>query len=203
MRVAVFGSSGNLGRALVSQGRSRGWSIGEQVLHSYDPAESLVAALTGSDAVLLIFPASLADPASYPTEVRRVLDATRDAGVHRLIGLVGSAGALTAHGERLVDTDYFGETTRHFYQSVHAAWDVYRTCSDVEWVAFVPAARMQTHLPGRGTYRTRTDERLVTTAEESRRYFDVSQISYADCALAMLDEIAVPAHSREFVTVGW
>lgn len=203
MRVAVFGSTGNLGRALVEQGRARDWAIGEQVLHSYDPPESLVAALTGCDAVLLVFPASLADPAAYPTEVRRVLDATRDAGVPRLVGLVGSAGAMTAHGERLVDTDYFGETTRHFYQSVHAAWDVYRACDDVDWVAFVPAARMQVHLPSRGSYRTRTDEHLVTTSEESRHYFDVSQISYADCALAMLDEIATPTHSRQFVTVGW
>jgi len=103
----------------------------------------------------------------------------------------------------LVDTDYFQETTRHFYQGVEAAWDVYRNATDLNWVAFVPAARMLHHLPDRGVYRTRSDELLVTTDDSSRRYFDTSQISYGDCARAMLDEVERPTHSRQFVTLGW
>jgi putative NADH-flavin reductase len=144
------------------------------------------------DAVVIVFPAPLAHPQDYPGQLQRVLDAVRDAGAPRVVALIGSAGARTAHGGRLVDTDYFAETTRHFYQSVEAAWDVYRRSSDLDWVAFVPAARMQLHLPDRRTYRTRTDEHLVTTDDTARRYFDVSQIPYGDCAQAMLDEIERP-----------
>ena len=72
----------------------------------------------------------------------------------------------------------------------------------LDWVAFVPAARMQAHLH-RGTYRTRTDEQLVTTDEASRRYFDVSRISYGDCARAIVDELQHQTFSRQFVTLGW
>lgn len=202
MRVAILGARGNLGREVVAQGAARGIEFAAEQAHSYDDPADLVAAFTGADAVLVVFPADLADPASYPDQISRVAAAARRAGVPRLVGLVGSAGALTSHGERMVDTDYFGETTRHFYRSVHAAWDSYRHAG-LDWVAFVPAARMQTHLPARGTYRTRTDEQLVTTDETSRRYFDVSRISYADCATALVDELLAPRHARQFVTVGW
>jgi hypothetical protein len=36
-----------------------------------------------------------------------------------------------------------------------------------------------------------------------RRYFDVSQISYADCALAIVDELERPRFSQVFVSLGW
>ena len=218
MRAAVLGARGNLGRLLVAQALERGFTV-RAISPHIDPGpgdlrvtgiaasdrdhHELVAAFAGVDAVVIVFPAPLTHPQDYPSQIGRVLDAVRAAGGPRVIALIGSAGALTAHGERLVDTDYFQETTRHFYQSIEAAWDVYRRSADLDWVAFVPAARMQLHLPDRGTYRTRTDEHLVTIDDTSRRYFDVSQISYGDCARAMLDEIEHPRHSHVFVTVGW
>jgi len=216
--VAVVGARGNLGRLLVAQALGRGFAVRALSPHmdpdtgdprvagiaaADDDHDALVAAFTGVGAVVIVFPAAMDRPQTYPSQLGRVLDAVRSAGVPRVIALIGSAGSLTAHGERLVDTDYFAETTRHFYQSIEAAWDVYRRSTDLDWVAFVPAARMQPHLPDRGTYRTRTDEHLVTTDDTSRRYFDVSQISYGDCARAMLDEIEQPRHSQVFVTLGW
>lgn len=163
----------------------------------------MTAAFAGADVVVIAFPASLTSPHTYPDQIRTVLVTAKDAGVRRVIGVIGSAGALTASGERLVDTDYFQETTRHFYQSVHAAWDAYRQVTDIDWAAFVPAARMQTHLTDRGRYRTRTDEHLVTVDDTSRRYFDVSQISYGDFAQAIVDELEHPQHVRQFVSVAY
>jgi uncharacterized protein len=197
VRAAVLGARGNLGRLVVAEAERRGIDVVPGGTDSDVPS-----VVSGADVVVVVFPASIADPASYPAQLQAVFAAASAAGVRRVVGLIGSAGALTAHGERLVDTDYFAETTRHFYQSVHVAWDVYRTCP-LDWVAFVPAARMQIHLPARAAYRTRTDERLVTTDETSRRYFDVSQISYADCALAIVDELERPRFSRVFVSLGW
>ena len=216
MLIAVLGARGNLGRLVVAQALGRGLDVRAISPHmdSGDPRvtaiaaadrdhDALTGAFTGADAVVVVFPAPLGRPQDYPGQLQRVLDAVRDAGAPRVIALIGSAGALTAHGERLVETDYFAETTRHFYRSVEAAWDVYRRATDLDWVAFVPAARMQLHLAERGAYRTRTDEHLVTTDDTTRRYFDVSQISYGDCARAMLDEIERPRHSQVFVSLGW
>jgi putative NADH-flavin reductase len=62
---------------------------------------------------------------------------------------------------------------------------------------------MQTHMPDRGEYRSRTDEHLVTVDDSSWQFFDTSQISYGDLAKAMLDEVEQPKHRWVFVTTGY
>lgn len=218
MIIAIVGATGNLGRRLTDLALARGHEIRaispsaeeevprpgvDFISASDEDGDVLVAAFTGADVAVLLFPASLGHPERYPTQIRRVLDAAIASKVRRVVGVVGSSGALTSRGEHLVDTDYFQETTRHYYQSVHASWDVYRSECELDWLAIVPAARMQVHMGERGTYRTRADGRLVVTDCNSMLYFDVSQISYGDCALAILDEIEKPRHSRVFLSVGY
>ena len=220
MIITVIGATGNLGRQLLTKGLERGHSVRaisrsiESTGADLNPAierfpgsdstpEVMAQAFTGVDVVLSVFPPSLANPADYSNQLTRVLEAAKSAGVPRVIGLVGSAGTMTSKGIHLVDTDYFGETARNFYQGVHAAWDSYRNERDYPWVAFVPAARMQNHMPELGHYRTRTDEQLVTTDDDSWHFFEVSQISYPDLAAAMLDEAERPMHNHAFVTVGY
>ena len=87
---------------------------------------------------------------------------------------------------------------------VHGVWNLYREETELDWAAVVPAARMQTHPSSRGgVYRVRTDEHIVTTDPNSRRYFDVIQISYADCDCAILDEARDHRYSRTFFSVGY
>lgn len=217
-RLAVIGATGNLGRAVMSHATKRGMEVtaisrtisaghfGPSVrciACSGADIQALTTALQGIDVIAMVFPASLQEPAAYPGQIAAMFEAARRAGVRRIVGLIGSAGALTPHGQRLYETDYFEETTRHFYASVSHAWDVFRSETAPDWVAFVPAARMQTHMADRGAYRVRTDEQLVVTDEQSWRYFDTSQISYGDLALAMVDEIEHPSRSRVFLTVGY
>lgn len=219
MILTVMGATGNLGRKLLEQGVARGHTmravsrsisgasglpLGVEVFEGSDATPAVFqAAFTGTDAVLVVFPPSLANPGDYPNQIARVLAAAKQFGVPRVIGLVGSAGTMTSKGIALVDSDFFGETTRHFYQGVHHAWDSYRAEKELDWVCFVPAARMQTHMLDRGEYRTRTDEHLVTTDDTSWQFFDVSQISYGDLAKAMLDEAEQPKHRWVFVTTGY
>lgn len=218
MLVAIVGATGNLGRALVTGARARGLGVRaisrdidrdafepdvDCVKASAADQDALTAALESANVVVIAFPPSLAAPGDYPDQIRNVFAAARASGARGVVGLIGSAGALTPHGQRLYETDYFEETTRHFYASVSNTWDAYRGQLEPDWVAFVPAARMQTHLADRSVYRTRIDEQLVTTDDASWRYFDTSQISYGDMAMAMLDEIERPSHSRQFVTVAY
>lgn len=119
MPIAVLGARGNLGRLIVAQALERGLAVRAISPHMEpgpgDPRVTaiaasdrdhgvLVAALAGVDAVVMVFPAPLTHPQDYPGQIGRVLDAVRAAGRPRVIALIGSAGALTAHGERLVDT---------------------------------------------------------------------------------------------------
>lgn len=222
MILTVIGATGNLGRKLLTQGAARGHQMraisrsisrtvssaplpaGVAVFEGSDATPDVLAeAFAGADVVMIVFPPSLANPGDYPNQIARVLAAAKANGVPRVIGLVGSAGTMTSKGMALVDTDFFGETTRHFYQGVHHAWDSYRAETELDWVCFVPAARMQTHMEDRGEYRTRTDEHLVTTDDSSWQFFDVSQISYGDLAMAMLDEVERLQHRHVFVTTGY
>ena len=219
MQLAIVGATGFLGRILIGKGLDRGHSVRavapdaqvadldprvERFAGTSDDAAVLGEAFAGADCVVIAFPASLTTPETYPDQVRAVIDATRLAGVPRLVGVVGSAGAFVSSGQYVVDTDYFQETTRHFYQSVHLAWSAYEEERELAWTAVVPAARMQRHLEQRGHYRTRTDRHIVTTDETSLRYFDVSVISYPDFATAVLDVVEHgERHIHQFVTTGY
>ena len=218
MTVTIIGVTGNLGRELLKKCLDRGIRVRGIAPHLDESAapngavfykgsamdsELLVSVFSGCDAVFSVFPANIKDPWSYSDDTRNVIRCAKAAGVPRLIGLVGSAGAYVDQTHHLVDTDYFQETTRHFYQNVHASWDVYRSEQELDWVAFVPAARMEVQIPSRDTYRYRTDEHIVVTDESSMEYWEVSKISYTDCALAMVDELYMHRFSRQFVTVGY
>jgi putative NADH-flavin reductase len=218
MIITVVGATGNLGRELLRQGLARGHMMRAVAPHperaerdervtrfkaSDKDRTVLIEAFQGADVVVTVFPANVIHPETYSAEIQNVFEAAKQAGVCRIVGLVGSSGALTQNGQHLVDTDYFQETTRHYYQNVHASWDAYRQEREIDWVAVVPAARMQPHMAARGSYRVRTDGRLVVTDPDSMRYFDTSQISYADCAMAILDEVEHRRHSRVFLSVGY
>ena len=219
MIITIVGITGNLGGELVREGFERGFSIRgvapDADTYKMDTrvkmfkgtaldTQSLIKAFSGSDVIISIFPPSLTKPELYIDETKNVINAVKQSGVGRLIGLVGSSGAFVNESERLVETDYFQETTRHFYQNICKSWDVYRNEKDLDWAAVVPAARMQKHLKSHdGKYRVRTDEYLVTTDPDSRNYFDTSVISYADCACAILDEAVNHQYSGKFFTVGY
>lgn len=218
MIIAGIGISGNLGKPFCRQAIERGHTVRCVAPHADTcelPSEVeryaggamdtdvLLKAFTGADVITPVFPPSLKDPWQYPSEIRNVLDCAKQAGVKRVVGLLGSSGAKVNLGCTLVETDYFAETTRHYYMNIHDSWDIYRQERDLEWAVVVPAARMQSHIPDRGTYSLRTDEYLVVTDESSKLYFDVSQISYGDCARAILDEIETRSHSGHFITVGY
>lgn len=218
MIITGVGISGNLGRTFCAQALARGHQVRCAAPHANTcdlpeaverfqggamDSEVLLRAFAGADVITPVFPPSLKNPWQYPDEIRNVLNCAKQAGISRVVGLLGSSGAKVNLGCTLVETDYFAETTRHFYMNIHDSWDIYRRETELDWTIIVPAARMQTHMRDRGTYDIRTDEYLVVNDPESRLYFDVSQISYGDCAMAILDEIEQHAHTRQFVTVGY
>jgi len=218
MIITGIGISGNLGKPFCSQALERGHTVRCVALHA-DRAELpagielynggskdsdvLTKVFSGSDVIVPVFPPSVKDPWSYADEHRNIISCAKAAGAERIVALLGSSGAKVSLGCKLVETDYFAETTRHFYMNIVDTWEVYRNEKEIEWAAIIPAARMQTQLTDRGAYRLRTDEYLVVDDEKSLMYYDVSQISYGDCARAMLDEIESRTHSGCFISVGY
>jgi putative NADH-flavin reductase len=143
----------------------------------------------GQDAVIAAVYDGSADPAAFfTTAAQALVDGLTKAGVARLVW-VGLASTLeTESGALLMDTPGYPQEYRSFYLAHAAAVDVLAS-SDLDWLTIAPAGDFDHAHPGRtGKYRT-------TSAEAA------SRISYADFAIALLDEVDAPQHHRTLLGI--
>jgi putative NADH-flavin reductase len=205
-KVLVFGAGGRAGRAAAEEARRRGHQVtaavrnptkyddlavdGVQVVAGDVTAAADVARLAdGQDAVIAAVYDGGADPAAFFTATAHALvDGLTKAGVARLVW-VGLASTLeTESGALLMDTPGYPQDYRSFYLAHAAAVDVLGS-SDLDWLTIAPAGDFDHGNPDRtGKYRT-------TPAEAT------SRISYADFAIALLDEVDAPQHHRTLLGI--
>lgn len=203
-QIAILGGTGNVGQRLVAEALRRGHSV--TVIGRKAPAtalpqgvtfvqgdvtaqtDALAKSLAGTD--LLITAARFAD-----VTADQVLALVREAGIPRLL-VVGGAGSLeVAPGKRLVDTPEFPDAYKSEALPGADFLDTLRGVTDVDWSFLSPAAMFG---PGKrtGTFRLGGDQLLVDASGDSR-------ISYEDFALALLDEVDTPRHSRARFTIAY
>lgn len=151
--------------------------------------DALSALLRGHDAVVS---ATRFDGGS---DAASVIAATRQAGVPRLL-VVGGAGSLeVAPGVAVVDTPNFPAA----YKAEALAGRVFLNTllgeQALDWTFLSPSALFE---PGErtGQFRLGGDTLLSDAAGQSR-------ISMEDFAIALVDEIESPKHSRQRFTVGY
>ena len=126
---------------------------------------------------------------------RALLGALAKAKGTRLI-IVGGAGSLeVAPGQLLMNLPSFKPEWKPLAQSHADALAVYRAEKAVDWTYVSPAALIE---PGTrtGSYRVGGDTLVADKAGNSR-------ISMEDYAVAVLDEIEKPKHSRKRFTVAY
>ena len=196
MRIALFGATGTVGSRIAKEAQSRGHSVTPIARSGADArdAAAVAKAVAGHDAVV-----SAVGPRGSPDELseaaRGLIAGSRKAGVPRLL-IVGGAGSLeVAPGKRLVDTPQFPAGWKPVALAHASALEVYRKERDLDWTYLSPAALLE---PGPRTGRYRTgDDRLITDAKGD------SRISTEDFAVALVDELEKPRHSRRRFTVAW
>ncbi|REE97432.1 NAD(P)-dependent oxidoreductase [Thermomonospora umbrina] len=153
-----------------------------------DPA-AVEHAVAGRDAAISAA-ADLATPpeAFFTTSSRVLVTGLAKAGVRRLV-VVGLSSVLPgASGVPLMDEPGYPNEYRAFYLGHAAGLDVLRS-GDLDWTYVAPAGDFD-HDGGRvGGYRI---------AEHGD---PTSRITYADFAIALLDEIEQPRHRRAAVSV--
>lgn len=197
-KVVIFGAGGRAGRAAVGEAHRRGHQVTAVVR---DPAKyadlttdgvrllagdvtdvSHVARIAqGHDAAISAVHDAGAQPDAFFTDAARaLLDGLARAGVGRLI-VVGLASVLdTASGVALMDTPGYPQEYRFFYLGHAAGTDVLRAAAtELDWLVVSPAGDFEPDGVRTGRYRT-------AAAEVG------SRISYADFAVALLDEIDTP-----------
>lgn len=214
MRIALIGATGQIGQHILNEALSRGHNVtallrqpgkltAHERLHAvqgdiYDTA-ALAKLLQGSEAVISAFNPGWGDadlPANQIRGTDSVIAATKQAGVPRLL-VVGGAGSLKLPGTDtdVVDTPDFPADWKAAASAVRETLKHLRTEKELDWTFLSPAALIE---PGErtGRFRLGHDELLVDAKGESR-------ISLQDYAVAMIDELESPQHSRQRFTLAY
>lgn len=212
MHIALIGASGFIGSALRKEALSRGHRVTALVSNpsrleaaanlaieraDVNDTDQLAAKLRGHDAVLSAFSGhAQADTLGYYLAgFRSIVAATKQAGVPRLL-VVGGAGSLeVAPGVQLLDTPQFPESYKPTAEGARQALKLLKEEPALDWTLLSPSAVIA---PGErtGKFRLGTDQLLSDEKGESR-------ISVEDYAVALLDELEKPAHSRRRFTAGY
>ncbi|MBO9707122.1 MAG: NAD(P)-dependent oxidoreductase [Caulobacter sp.] len=202
MKVAVLGASGRAGSEITKELAARG----HQVLAIARKPEAIPAA-PGVTAVA----GDASDPAALAELIRgadavisalhfdvpatTLLSALRQAGVGRLLVTGGAASLEVAPGKRLIDTPEFPAEWKPVAQAGIAFLNDLRGETAIDWTFFSPAAFFLEG-PRLGTFRLGGDQLVVDAAGESK-------ISFADYAIAMVDELEQHRHPRSRFTAAY
>lgn len=211
-RIAVIGGTGYAGSHIVAEAVRRGHTAvsvarsvpAERVEHATYiegtllDVPGLVAELEGVDVVISTVPAR-GNMLGKVREGVAELVAALPSAVR--IGVVGGAGGslVAPGGERVIDQPSFTEEYKpEALEAIDILDDLQQNDHEHDWFYIHPAGGFGAWNPGErtGTYRDGGDV-IVTDADGE------SYISGPDFAVAVLDEIENPKHSRERFTVGY
>ncbi len=203
MKIALIGATGHVGSRLTAELLKRGHQVtgivrnpegqnprdGVALVHGDVTDDVALAKLvTGHDAVIHAV-------RFVNTDAHQVIAAVKRAGVKRLL-VVGGAGSLeVAPGVALVDTPGF---PAEYKAEALAGREFLNTLvgeSELEWTFLSPSAFFG---PGERTGRFRLGENRLLTGADGQ-----SRISTEDYAIALVDELERPQHSRSRFTVGY
>ncbi|WP_395945854.1 NAD(P)-dependent oxidoreductase [Brevundimonas sp.] len=202
MKISVLGASGRAGSEITRELAARGHQViaiarkpeaipaadnVTPVAGDASDAAVLAELIKGSDAVISALHHNVA--------AETLLTALKTAGVPRLL-VTGGAGSLeVAPGVRLIDTPDFPEEFKPYALPGIAFLDDLRSETQVDWTFFSPAAFIEEG-PRLGAFRTGTDQLIVDADGHSK-------ISFADYAIAMVDELEQHNHSRARFTAAY
>ena len=211
-RIAVIGGTGYAGRHLGAEGVQRGHTVvsvgrtipGDRVEGATYvegtllDVPSLLAQLEGVEVVVSTVPGR-GDMLGKVRPAVADLVAGLDAAVR--VGVIGGAGGSLAFegGPRLVDTAEFTEEYKpEALEAVGILDDLQAGDAARDWFYVHPAGGFGAWAPGErtGSYRDGGDVLVVDADGESF-------ISGPDLAVAVIDEIETPKHSRARFTVGY
>ncbi len=209
--IAVLGGTGYSGGHIVAEAVQRGHTV--LSIARTVPSER-VAGATYVEGTLLDVPGLIEQLQGVEVVVSAVSPRGEMAGLVRpnlealaaalpaavRIGVIGGAGGslVAPGGPRLIDGDFPDAFKDEAFELIGVLDDLQATQNDRDWFFVHPAAGFGAFAPGErtGTYRTGGDV-LVTDAEGN------SYISGEDLALAVVDEIENPQHTRARFTVGY
>ncbi|RNB85776.1 NAD(P)-dependent oxidoreductase [Brevibacillus nitrificans] len=209
MKIAIIGASGKAGKWITKEALDRGHEVTAIVRDAAKITEANVAVLEkdvfalkaedlkGFDVVVNAFAAPL-DEAHLHVEAGNVLiEAMKGAPNTRLL-VVGGAGSLfvdEAKTTRVLETPDFPEMFLATAKNQGENLRILQGTDSIQWTFISPSAFFDAEGARTGSYVVGKDHLLVNASGQS-------YVSYADYAIAVLDEIENPQHRNERFTVG-
>ncbi len=201
-KIALIGASGNAGSRILKEHSDRGHQVTgiarnpEKIASLpnvsakkgdvFDQA-GLSELLKGHDAVISSVHFTASDPAT-------LIEAVRASGVPCYL-VVGGAGSLEiAPGQRVVDLPDFPAAYKAEATKGAEFLGLLKQEKQLDWTFLSPSAEF---VPGERTGKFRIGKDNLLSNDEG------SRISFEDYAIALVDEIEKPQHSRQRFTIGY
>ena len=207
MKVAVVAASGKAGRKIVAEAANRGIKVAAFVRRAIEVAgankivvkdifDLTAGDLNGFDAVVDAFGAWTPETLpQHSTTLKHLCDLLSGTDIRLLI--VGGAGSLYTnpeHTAQVMDAPNFPDAFKPLAAAQGKAFNELRARDDVKWTFISPAADFQADGEKTGKYIVAGEEFTLNSAGESI-------ISYADYAVAMIDEILNGKHIKQRISI--
>lgn len=207
MNIAVIGASGKAGSLILKEAVSRGHKVTAVVRDasklqdkSADVIEKNVFELTTGDlkafdVVINAFGAPLGEEQAHVDAGHALIEALK--GTSTKLIVVGGAGSLFVDEDKtvkLIDTPEFPDFVKPTAMGQGRNLQELQESADLTWTFISPSAVFDAEGKRTGSYQSGKDHLLVNSKGDS-------YISYADFAIAVMDEVENPKHVNERFTV--
>lgn len=208
MKIAIIGASGKAGQKIMAEALSRKHQVTAIVRNAGKISDKSVAVLEKDifdltaadlkpfDAVVDAFNASPGHEDLHQSSLVHLRKILSDNPNTRLL-VVGGASSLYLDEQltqRLLDSPDFPDAYKATASNMAEAFQALKKANDINWTYISPSAMFVADGKRTGSYNAGNDRLMVNSAGEST-------ISYADYAIAMLDEIEQGKHIRQRFTV--
>ncbi|MFC2949522.1 NAD(P)-dependent oxidoreductase [Virgibacillus sediminis] len=207
MKIAIIGASGKAGNLILKEAVGRNHQVTAIVRDASKVKDENVPVieknifdlntddLSQFDVVVNAFGAPLGEEQAHVDAGHTLIEALR--GTDTRLIVVGGAGSLYVDEEKsvkLIDTPEFPDIVKPTGKGQGRNLEELMQTTDVTWTFISPSAVFDPEGRRTGSYETGSDVLLVNTEGES-------YISYADFAIAVVDEVESAQHVNERFTV--
>lgn len=209
MKVGIIGASGKAGSFILKEAVERGHEVTAIVRDASKVQNDQVSVIEKNvlelksadvehlDVVVNAFGAPLGEEQAHVDAGHALIEAVK--GTDTRIIVVGGAGSLyvdEAKTLQLIDTPEFPDFVKPTGKGQARNLQELKETADITWTFISPSAVFDPEGKRTGAYQSGKDNLLVNSKGES-------YISYADFAIAVVDEIENPKHlNQRFTVVG-
>lgn len=207
MNIGIVGATGKAGSLILDEAVSRGHDVTAIIRNAKklnndnvnviekDVHDTTNEDFKGLDVVVNAFGAPLGEKDAHVEAGRALINALAGTGTRLIV--VGGAGSLYIDDSRtmtVIDTPNFPDMFKPTAGGQSENLEELEQTTNLKWTFISPSAEFDAEGKRTGTYESGTDVLLVNNSEES-------YISYADFAIAVIDEAENKKHVNERFTV--